>query len=267
MNLSRLGRWEQAVVVCGGALAHSSLPSCTGISVCTARERPVQARLAEHEWRFKCPDYVGSRVNRTFWNGDHFRGRSILLHAEQGYGDTLQFIRFAPMVKRRGGRVVVQCPASLLRLVARCDGVDMAVDASSFVPDCQITAPMLRSAIFGTTMATVPASALSGDRPDAHRALALRTGSDYVDRPRPRCSAGRDTQSQPIGETVPDRDSLAGKPRASCGSLEIVPPSLNLPRWQSCRASDWSPCRPNTAWISSVRGPGGSGHAADRPAP
>ncbi len=160
MNLSRLGRWEQAVVVYDEALGSNpeSPQLHRNLAYALLASGQYERGWAEHEWRFKCPDYVGSRVNRTFWNGDHFRGRSILLHAEQGYGDTLQFIRFAPMVKRRGGRVVVQCPASLLRLVARCDGVDMAFDASSFVPDCQIHAPMLSlPAIFGTTMATVPA--------------------------------------------------------------------------------------------------------------
>ncbi len=112
----------------------------------------------EHEWRLKCKPRSGHRVRRTFWNGDAFPERTILLHAEQGFGDTLQFIRYAPLVKRRGGRVFVLCPAPLLRLVARCPGVDLAFDASSFVPDCHLHAPLLSlAAIFGTTLETVPA--------------------------------------------------------------------------------------------------------------
>jgi len=160
MNLGRVGKWEEAIVLYEEALKYR--PDFPGIHrnlayallACGNYERG----WPEHEWRLKCHDYGGRRINRTFWNGDDFRGRSILLHAEQGFGDILQFIRFAPMVKRRGGQVMVLCPAPLLRLVARCDGVDMAFDASSFVPDCHIHAPMLSlPAIFGTTMDTVPA--------------------------------------------------------------------------------------------------------------
>jgi hypothetical protein len=106
------------------------------------------------KWR----DHPGIRVNRALWKGDALQGRSILLHAEQGLGDTLQFIRFAPLVKARGGLVMVCCQTRLLRLVARCEGVDLAFDGSSFIPDCDSHAPLLSlPAIFGTTLDTLPA--------------------------------------------------------------------------------------------------------------
>ena len=44
--------------------------------------------------------HPGYQINRPFWNGEDIRDRTILLHAEQGFGDNLQFIRFAPLVKR-----------------------------------------------------------------------------------------------------------------------------------------------------------------------
>jgi Flp pilus assembly protein TadD len=159
MNLGRLGRWHDAIVMYEAALRiNPESPEVhKNLAYALLAIGDYERGWAEHEWRFKCADYAGRRVNRTFWNGDDFHGRTILLHAEQGLGDTLQFIRFAPMVKRRGGTVVVLCPASLLRLAARCEGVDLAVDASSFVPDCDVHAPMLSlPSIFGTTMATVP---------------------------------------------------------------------------------------------------------------
>jgi ADP-heptose:LPS heptosyltransferase len=55
----------------------------------------------------------------------------------------MQFIRYASSVKRRGGQVMLLCPGRLLRLLARCEGVDMAFDASSYDPDCHIQVPML----------------------------------------------------------------------------------------------------------------------------
>ncbi len=112
----------------------------------------------EHEWRLKCVPYEGHRINRTFWNGDAFREQSLLLHAEGGYGDTLHFVRYAALVKRRGGQVMLLCPGPLLRLLARCEGIDMAFDGTSYIPDCHVHVPMLSlPAIFGTTIESVPA--------------------------------------------------------------------------------------------------------------
>jgi Flp pilus assembly protein TadD len=160
MNLGRQGRWQEAIHYYEQALrqrpefpeGHRNL--AYALLGCGDYERG----WPEHEWRLKCKPHSGHRINRTFWNGDHFHARTILLHAEQGFGDTLQFIRYTSMVKGRGGQVLVLCPSSLLRLVARCEGVDLAFDGSSYVPDCHLHAPMLSlPAIFGTTLATVPA--------------------------------------------------------------------------------------------------------------
>ncbi|SRR5579883_3069503 len=161
MNLLRQGKWAEAIHYYERALeqrpdfpeVHRNL--AYALLCCGDFERG----WPEHEWRLKCRPHPGARINRTFWNGDDFRGRTILLHAEQGYGDTLQFIRFAPMVKRRGGRVLVLCQTQVLRLIARCPGVDLAFEGSSYVPDCDIHAPLMSlPAIFGTTLATLPAS-------------------------------------------------------------------------------------------------------------
>ena len=83
------------------------------------------------------------KINRTFWSGDNLPDRTILLHAELGYGDILQFIRYAPMVKRRVGRVVVLSPPTLLQLLARCNGVDLAFTAGTYTPVCHVHAPLM----------------------------------------------------------------------------------------------------------------------------
>src|SRR5262249_32786252 len=72
----------------------------------------------EYDWRLRCRNHRGLTVNRPRWGGEDLGGRSILLHPEQGLGDTLQFVRFVGVVRRRGGRVSLCCPAPLVRLLA-----------------------------------------------------------------------------------------------------------------------------------------------------
>jgi Tfp pilus assembly protein PilF len=112
----------------------------------------------EYEWRLKCPKCRFPSVHCPRWTGDGLDRRSILLVAEQGLGDTLQFIRYASVVKQLGGRVVVACAQSLIRLLTRCPGVDHVVDWDSPLPDCDVHAPLLSlPAILRTTLATIPA--------------------------------------------------------------------------------------------------------------
>jgi Flp pilus assembly protein TadD len=160
MNLGRQRRWHEAIDFYEQALrqrpdfpeVHRNLAYALLLCGDYARGWP------EHEWRLRCHPHPGYKINRMFWNGDTLRERTILLHPEQGYGDLLQFIRFAAMVKQRVGRVLVLCPAPLLQLVARCNGVDMAFEGGSYEPSCDVHAPLLSlPAIFGTTLETLPA--------------------------------------------------------------------------------------------------------------
>ena len=146
-----------------------------------------EAGWPEHEWRLKCAEPLLLTVNSPRWTGEDLDGRSILLVAEQGLGDTLQFIRFAPLVKERRGYVVVACPKPLMRLVARCRGIDRVVDWKSALPDSDVHASLLSlPMILGTTLENIPAeSYLSVDsatvekwRPIVARALCRREQRD-----------------------------------------------------------------------------------------
>src|SRR5204863_4385160 len=81
----------------------------------------------EHEWRWQSRQMTLRHFPQPRWDGAPLDGRTILLYAEQGLGDCLQFIRYATLVQRRGGRVLVECPAVLMPLLARCPGVDRLV--------------------------------------------------------------------------------------------------------------------------------------------
>jgi Flp pilus assembly protein TadD len=113
----------------------------------------------EYEWRWRTEDFTPRSFRQPRWDGTPLAGRTILLHAEQGLGDTLQFIRYAPLVQKHGGVVVVEAPARLLPLLTRCPGIDRLVARGTPLPAFDVEAPLLSlPALVGTTLPTVPAS-------------------------------------------------------------------------------------------------------------
>ena len=90
----------------------------------------------EHEWRLRHPRHAKRDAARS-WFGEDISGRTVLLWAEQGYGDAIQFIRYAPLVAARGARVIVQCRAALHALFGAIDGVAEVVgDGAAPAHDC-----------------------------------------------------------------------------------------------------------------------------------
>jgi hypothetical protein len=90
------------------------------------------------------------------WRGEPLNGSTILLWAEQGLGDTIQFIRYSAWVKQLGARVLVECPPTLHVLLSTVVGIDRFVVASGARFDYYV--PLLSlPAVLGTTLATVPA--------------------------------------------------------------------------------------------------------------
>jgi len=113
---------------------------------------------AEYEWRWQTKEFPARSGPQPRWHGSPLEGKTILLYAEQGLGDTLQFIRYAPLVKKRGATVVVECQPALLRVLSRCPGIDRLVAAGSPLPPFDVQAPFLSlPRIFGTTEANLPA--------------------------------------------------------------------------------------------------------------
>ncbi|HEV3117774.1 MAG TPA: tetratricopeptide repeat protein [Gemmataceae bacterium] len=114
--------------------------------------------FAEYEWRWKCKNLTPFTFQQPVWDGAPLHGRTILLHAEQGLGDTLHFIRYAGLVKARGGRVIVACQKPLIKLLTGCPGIDQLVPYDAPLPVFDLYAPLLSlPRILGTTVATIPA--------------------------------------------------------------------------------------------------------------
>ena len=107
----------------------------------------------EYEWRWNETTCPRRHVDRPAWNGEPLAGRTILLHFEQGLGDTLQFIRYAPLVKSAGaGNVLLECQVPLKRLLTGCRGVDRIYVFGEPLPHFDVQAPLLRlPRLLGTT--------------------------------------------------------------------------------------------------------------------
>ncbi len=114
--------------------------------------------FAEYEWRWRRESSPPRPFSQPLWDGSNLEGRTILLHSEQGLGDTIQFIRYAPLVQARGGHVVVECQQPLVRLLTTVAGVQKVVPTGTTLPEFDVHAPLLSlPRILGTTLETVPA--------------------------------------------------------------------------------------------------------------
>jgi len=116
---------------------------------------------AEYEWRLRCPglNAYGRSFEVPRWDGGALDGRRILVHAEQGFGDTLQFVRFLPLVKARGGHVILECQPALTRLLEGVAGADEVVPAGRKLPAFDCTVPLLSLPyLFGIDEAAIPAA-------------------------------------------------------------------------------------------------------------
>ncbi|WP_245986226.1 tetratricopeptide repeat protein [Azospirillum thermophilum] len=108
------------------------------------------------------------------WRGEEIAGRTILLHAEQGLGDTLQFLRFVPLVAARGARVVLEVQPPLLPLVRGLEGVAQVIGRGDPLPSFDLECPLMSLPLaFGTTLDGVPA-AVPYLRPDPARVARWR---------------------------------------------------------------------------------------------
>jgi Flp pilus assembly protein TadD len=113
---------------------------------------------SEYEWRFQQRQPAPRFLDRPRWDGSAPRGQTLLLHAEQGMGDFLMFVRYVPLVRRLGARVVLECPPAATRLLAQGPEVDVLVPRGAPLPEFDAHAPLLSvPGLMGTRLDTIPA--------------------------------------------------------------------------------------------------------------
>jgi FkbM family methyltransferase len=155
-----LGQFEEAIVAFEAAIQHRPdfADAHLNLGLVLLQLGHFQRGFVEYHWRWstaQCPDL---RYTNALWKGAELHGKTILLTAEQGFGDTIQFARYAPLVAQRGGRVVIACQKPLVRLLSTVPGVSQCVDRDKDDVETHTHTPLLElPLIFGTTLDTIPA--------------------------------------------------------------------------------------------------------------
>jgi len=228
LALAELGRLEEAETACRDALAAN--PDYPEAAVNLGMILLMRGKMAEgwphYEARWRVPPLLGQPTlpDATRWTGAQpVAGKTILLLAEQGFGDTLQFCRYAPLLAQRGAKVVLAVPETLARLMRSLRGVDSVVTPDAVLPVFDMHCPMMSLPLaFGTTEATIPwrvpyleADPAASERwqaiiPSAGGAGGLRIGLVW---------AGARRLSQPHAAVVDRRRSMALAEMATLGRV------------------------------------------------
>lgn len=123
----------------------------------------------EYESRWQVPEFAEpeQHYSEPRWNGTPFIGKTLLIYWEQGFGDTMMFLRYLPRVKALGGRVLLLAQSQLADLAATCPGADQVIAHGDPIPPFDLQCPLLSlPAVFRTDLASIPADVPYLDVPE-----------------------------------------------------------------------------------------------------
>ena len=158
------GKLEEAITACRQAIRFKPdlADAHWNESLLSLLTGDFESGWAESEWRWKSPSSGLLRRNFTqpLWLGaETIDRKTILLHSEQGLGDTIQFCRYVPMVAARGARVVLEVQEPLRQLMSGLAGVSQCVSKGEALPDFDLHCPLLSLPLaFGTRLETIPST-------------------------------------------------------------------------------------------------------------
>lgn len=132
-------------------------------SLCLLGMGDFEWGLEEYEWRWESGQFGGPRrvLAQPLWLGQMpLGGKTLLLHAEQGLGDTLQFCRYAKLAAEQGATVLLEVQAELKQLLAGVEGAAQVFARGEALPAFDCHCPLLSLPLaFGTRLDTIPAQA------------------------------------------------------------------------------------------------------------
>jgi tetratricopeptide (TPR) repeat protein len=121
----------------------------------------LQAGFRQYEWRWQRSELASYRrdLGKPLWLGEApLSGKTILLHAEQGFGDTIQFIRYARLIARMDAAIVLEVQPAVKRLLAPLAQGGTTIGRGEALPPFDCHCPLLSLPLaFGTELASVPA--------------------------------------------------------------------------------------------------------------
>jgi Flp pilus assembly protein TadD len=157
------GRPDAAEAICRRALladpGQADARTNLALVLLLRGEYPEGWRHYEARWQVASMAGSARALAQPQWDGELSpQGRTILLHAEQGFGDTLQFCRYAPLLAAAGAQVVLEAPAALCRLLSSLAGVAAVIPWGETLPPFDLHCPLMSLPLaFGTTIETIPA--------------------------------------------------------------------------------------------------------------
>ena len=117
-----------------------------------------EAGWIEYEWRWRGKQLRPRFADRLRWDGTSPAGKRILIHYEQGLGDTIQFIRYAQVLKKLGAAVFAEVQRPLVRLLEQFAAIDRLIPTGEALPEFDVHAPLLSlPGLLRTSLATIPA--------------------------------------------------------------------------------------------------------------
>jgi len=158
----RLGRHHEAIKYYRKALAlnpnNPEIHFCFALS-CLATGN-FQEGWQEYKARWKRQKKAPRKFIKTFeneWAGENLQNKTILLRSEQGFGDTLHFIRYAQLLKQQGAFVIAEVQKPLIEIISLCPYVDNVVAMGQQMPPFDYQIPLMNiPTVFDTTLETIP---------------------------------------------------------------------------------------------------------------
>lgn len=156
-----LGQFAKAQAVCDAVLNADSghAEAHWNRALLLLLNGEYQEGWREYEWRWQKRNFTSPHRNfpQPRWQGEPAVGKTILIHAEQGFGDTLQFCRYISLVAARGMRIIFECHPPLVTLMKDMTGVAGVIPMGRPLPPFDLHVPLLNlPLIFDTTVATIP---------------------------------------------------------------------------------------------------------------
>lgn len=162
--LARLGRHAEALEAYQRAVALDPNHAEAQWNEALTRLRlgDLRGGFDKYEWgwmRFEAVEYKRRNFARPVWNGEPLSDRRILVHAEQGLGDTIHMARYVPLLAQRGGRVLLEAQPTLTGLLRSLSGVAQVIGRGEPLPDFDLHCPMMHlPKAFRTDLGSIPAT-------------------------------------------------------------------------------------------------------------